>query len=125
MAITTVIILTFVLITVSTSIALSSFTARLGALDETNKQQSRFAAQGCMDQALLNLSLNNVYLGNETLTIGIGNQATACTIDAITTAGNNKTIHAWSSVNGLRTNLAMVVQSATLQQVSYNEVASF
>jgi hypothetical protein len=123
MAITAAIIISVVMIVVSTSISFTSLFSRTDSLALSQKQRSLYAAQGCLEQALLNLSLNSSYTGNETVPITNAGTTVNCTIATITTQGSNKIIKSSAIVNDTTTNLKLTVNSSTLNRVSLEETA--
>src|SRR5688572_17216913 len=123
-AITTVIILSVIITVLGFSLATRSYYSRLSSLGTTSKQQSDFAARSCLEQALLNRSLDNSYTGNETVTITTPNGTLLCTIFPFLLQGNNLTIRTDAVINQATTNYELVVDSITLSRISMQEVTT-
>ena len=120
-AITTAIILSIVIMVVAISLGSSSLFTRFAFVDFNNKQASYFVARSCLDYALLQLSQNSAYVGNETVNIG----SYQCSIQAVETSGSNKIIKARSQISGATTNLKLTVVASTLSTVSLEELVKF
>ena len=120
-AITTSLILSFIMLAVAVALGSSSLFSRNNNLNFSFKKTSYFAARSCLDYALLQLSLNSGYGGNETRAVGLEQ----CSLLTIETSGSNKIIKARSQVKGATTNLKLTVQSSDLSTVSLEEVVNF
>lgn len=125
MAITTAIIITVTLSVIAVSISFSSLFMRTNGTTTSAKYKSTYGAHSCLEQALLNYSLNNGYAGNELITVKSGSDAISCSIAALTTEGSNKVIKARSTVQGTTTNLILKVNATTLARVSLEEVRTY
>lgn len=125
MALTTTIIIVVVLMLIVASVSFSALFSRLGSQSATAKQQSLYATHACLDQARLNLALNNQYTGNETFSISLVNQSVSCTIMPITTSGTQKILRATATLKDTTTNSQLTVDGSTLQAVSLIQVKSF
>ncbi len=122
-ALSSVIIISLVLASLSAAIILSSYTARNSTLAATNKQQTEYAARGCLDQALLKLSSNSTYGGNESISYSASKLVNLnCSIGTITANGSNKIIPVTATINTVRTKLNLTVQASNLVRVSLQEV---
>lgn len=122
-ALTTVIMVTVILTLIGVTAAFRSLSSRQTELLGTFKQQSKYAAEGCLDQSLLNLSLNNTYAGNETITYP--ESGVTCRIEPIYTVTSNKILKVSSVVNEAATYLVLTVNAVTLDRVSLQEVRGF
>lgn len=120
-AITTSIILAFLILAVAISLGSSSLFTRFNAVDFNNKQISYFTARSCASYALLKLTENANYGGNESLYVS----EYQCSILPLETSGLNKVIKARSQVNGAVTNLKLTVAADTLSTVSLEEITKF
>lgn len=67
-----VIIISFILILISTTLSFSNFSTRFNILDTESKNQSKLLAQACLESARLYLSINNTF-SNDIVTINIDN----------------------------------------------------
>ena len=129
-AITTAIILSAVMLLISASTIYVALTSRLGTSTASLKAIVNGASQGCLDQALLQLSLDSTYAGSESLTLQSGSQTVTCSIMAITASGSNKIIKAHATISALGaqgpvTNLILTVHATQLTAVSLQEVPHF
>ena len=113
---TSVIILSIVLLMIAQTMSSSGYFQRQGTVEFESKQFSYVLAQSCLDHALYNLSNDLDYAGNETFTVS----GFTCTVDPITTQGDNTTIQISSTVRTSTTKLKMVVD-LYLDVVSYRE----
>ena len=120
-AITTSIILSFLVLTVAAALGFSAFFSRANNSGFYYKKTSQFISRSCLDYALLKLAENGNYAGNETRTI----DSYQCSLQPMETSGSNKIIKAHSQVNGATTNLKLTVNGATLSTVSLEELVSF
>lgn len=120
-AIISAVILTVVILTVAVSFSSSNFLARFDGGSFESKEDARAAAEGCLEYALLKLSANDAYAGNESVTIA----SSSCTLRPIITASGQKRIEAYAASNNKTTNLEFIVNENTLETVSLREVDSF
>ncbi|HEY1074940.1 MAG TPA: hypothetical protein VGE59_04615 [Patescibacteria group bacterium] len=122
-ALLTVIMVTVILTLIGVTAAFRSLGSRQTELVGSFKQQSKYAAEGCLDQALLNLSLNNTYAGNETITYP--ESGTTCKIEPIYLVTSQKILKASSQVREASTYLVLTVDAVTLERISLQEVRGF
>lgn len=120
-AITTSIILAILILVVAVSLGSSSLFTRFNAVDFNNKQISYFTARSCLSYALLKLTENSNYSGNESINVS----EYQCGILPLETSGPNKIIKARSQIDGATTNLKLTVTANTLSTVSLEEVVKF
>jgi hypothetical protein len=120
-ALITVIIVSSVLAILAGLLSYRSFRLRSDELVGRAKVQSRAAAEGCLEHALLALSLNNTYAGSESVTLS---PSQSCDVVSVTTSGNNKIIKVTATTNASVTHFVLTVTGSTLQQISLEEVAS-
>lgn len=120
-AISTAIILSIVIILVAISLGSANLFTRFNYLDFDNKQASYLTARSCLNYALLKLTDNAGYAGNETINVA----SYTCTIQPIEVSGSNTIIKAHSQVSGATTNLKLTVTTATLSTVSLEELVKF
>lgn len=121
-AITTAIILSMLTLVIALSLGQSLLISRGNKLDYYLKRSTHFLAQTCLDTALLELSKNKSFVGNATTTLDVGQE---CGILPVETSGLNKIIKARAEINGIVTNLKLIVVTATLSTVSLEEVSGF
>lgn len=120
-AITTTMILMVILLVVATSLSFSGFFTRYNILDSELKKVSVALAEGCVDQALLELANDSSYSpSNQIVSIG-GN---FCTIKNITTSGGEKNINVEADYQHYITNLSVKVNPTSLVVTSWQEVPS-
>lgn len=115
-ALITALFMGITIVLLATTSALIAGMSRRGALDLSLKSQSTFAAQSCLERALLNLARTPSYTGSETIAV----DSSTCTIGAITASGANKIIPVSSTVNKSTTNLRATV-SSSLEKLSLIE----
>lgn len=120
-AITTSIILSFLVMAVALSLGSGSLFSRYHTVDFTDKRASFLGARSCMNYVRYRLGLNTNYAGNETVDIA----GYRCTINAITSSPPNKVIPVRVAVGKATTNLKLTVVSSTLSTVSLEEVVKF
>lgn len=123
-ALITVIITMVVLFILGALVSFQSYRTRSDELATRFKLQSKMAAEGCLEHALLQLSLNNTYSGNESVTLSQSPQV-VCQIVSVSSAGPNKIIRVTATIHDYVTNLALTVDGTSLNQVSLQEVRSF
>jgi len=121
MAITVAIMVSIVMVLLGVALSTLSLFGQTNGVTETLKQKSAYAARGCMERALLTLSLNNAYTGNETITLQADGETLTCNIGPITTQGPNKVIKTQATVRDLTTNISETVDGASLSTVSIQE----
>jgi hypothetical protein len=123
-AITTAVMISVVMVLLAISLSSLSLYGRTNGLAASLKSKTQFAAQGCLEDALLKLSLNNGYSGNESATIQLDGESVSCTIAPLSSEGTNKVIKVQSTINSLTTNLKLKVDAATLSRVSLEETST-
>lgn len=120
-AITTAIILSFLILLVAGTFGTASLLSRSNNLDFYLKKTSYSAARSCLDYAILQLAQSSSYAGNQTIQVS----SYQCTIEAVTTAGANKIIEATATVSGATTNLKLTLNASNLSTVSLEELSGF
>lgn len=120
-AITTVIVLSLVMLSVAIALSSSGFFSRFDAVDFSNKRDSYFLARSCMNYARYRLGLNSNYSGNETVNIS----SNICLVGSVITSGANKIIQASATVNRSTTRLRLTINRTNLSTVSFEELVSF
>ena len=120
-ALTTSVIISVVMIMLAISLSSLSLFGRTNGVASLHKSKSLSAAEGCLEQALLNISLNGGYAGNDTVDIQIGGESINCTIAEITSQGFNRVIRVQARAGDATTNLRLIVNGATLSRVSLEE----
>ncbi len=118
MAITTVMILSVILLLVASSLSFSGFFTRYNILDSELKKVSLSVAEGCVDQALLELAENSLPLYPKDIYIG----GIPCTIKSITPSGTSKIISVEADYKKYITNLSVTVDSTMLTILNWVEV---
>lgn len=120
-AITSAILLSFIMLILAVSVGMTSLLTRFGTLDLTSKQKSFFIARSCLEYARLELAQSGSYAGNETVPI----DAYECTLLPIQDAGSTKIIQSTAIVNNATTNLQLTVNESDLSTAVFEELASF
>ncbi len=117
-AVTTSIILSFLILLISTSLGFSTWFGRIGVLNSSYKATSYFLAESCSETAMLKLALNSSYTGDENIIIG----AYQCSIKPIISPAGQKIIVTQAEVNGATTNLKFTITYPQFQIVSWEEI---
>jgi hypothetical protein len=117
-AVTTSIILSFLILLISTSLGFSTWFSRIGILNSSYKETSYFLAESCLETAKLKLALNSSYAGNDNIIIGVYQ----CYIKPITSQTGQKVITTQAKVNGATTNLKLIITYPQFQTVSVEEI---
>jgi hypothetical protein len=125
-ALTAVLILSSILLLVIISYTYVSILRRLNYQDAALKTKSRLAAESCLEEARLRLAVNSSYAGNEIITIANGSDPIHCVILPVTVNGTQKTLSVQGSVASTAsrpiTNIVLVVDGTTLEQISRQEI---
>ena len=120
-ALISVMILGAILITLSASLSVVTFGQTSSGLDSINKESSYFLALSCFDHALLKLSQDASYSGNEVYIIGTDQ----CKVDSVApgpSGGFDKFVIISSASSGASTTTLMaMVNATTLETVSFEE----
>lgn len=122
-ALVSVILISFVLITFAVSISLSGYLGRFNGLDGEFKEQSAASAEACVEKAIADLVMENSATG----TVTFGGGAYSCAIVSITSdvpATGETTIKAESVHRNAHTHLVVVVNSGTQDVLSWREYAT-
>lgn len=122
-ALMTVLIIGAIILVISLGMTFRSVQESDTSLDEELSYKAFVMATSCMEQALLSLSDDSTYVGNQTLVIG----AYSCTIATITGNENSRVIQTSSTVNGYTRRLSVNVSNVNppLQVSSWQEVSGF
>lgn len=122
-AITTAIIVSFIILIIATTLGTSALLSRMNELDFSYKKITYYASRSCLDYALLKLASDINYLGNETVPIGSYN----CVLSAIEDSGNNKILRSkvQDSYSGATTNLKLTLDRYALTTILLEEPVSF
>jgi hypothetical protein len=103
-ALISVIIISFVLLSMTITLNFSGFSGRFNIFDSESKERSDQLADACIASARLTLALNNTYTGvNPSIPIG----AEFCGYEVLT----GKIIKAWATVNKAHTYYAVKVDT--------------
>ena len=119
-ALTSVIIISILLITISTALSSVNYYSRFNILESEFKQRSLSLAESCVDQALINIVQGVSTLPNAQVTWNGSN----CTINSSTDSGANKIIKTQGMFQNSYTNLEVVVKVSDLSLVSWQELAN-
>jgi hypothetical protein len=122
-AITSAIIISLLLMVIVFALSFSSFFGRYNIFDSQTKEISQALAEACAEKALLNLSQNSSYPGNETITV---KSPDTCDILTIETSGSQKTIKTRATFQKTATNIKIIASTTpNLSIVSWEEVPNF
>jgi hypothetical protein len=120
-AITSAIIITILILTVVITTSTTGFFGRFNILSSLLKERGDALANACADTALLGLAEDINYAGSTTINVA----STTCTIFAIETNGNQKTIKAKGTDGDTGTNIKVILNTDDFTIVSWDEVANF
>jgi len=120
-AITSAIIVTIIVVSVILTTSSIGYFGRFNVLGTLFKEEGNAFANACADTALLNLALDIDYAGNETITVA----SSTCTIMAIETNGDEKTIKTQAVENDRTSNLKVILDTTNFTIVSWDEVVTF
>lgn len=120
-AIVSAVIITIVILTIVVSFSSSNFLGRFDSGFFEVKDSTRAIAEGCIEKALLELSNDEAYTGNESVSVA----SSTCTIRPILSGAGTKTIQTSATISDKTTNLELVVDEATFEAISFEEVSSF
>lgn len=122
-AITSAVIISALLLTIAVAVSFTSYLSRFNVLSVYFKERSYALAEACAEKALLNLTLDNNYAGNESIAVS---SEESCNILPIELLGNQKIIKTTASSSGVISNIRVrVIFPAPLTIVSWEEVDSF
>ncbi|MEK7147111.1 MAG: hypothetical protein AAB772_02545 [Patescibacteria group bacterium] len=120
-AITSAIIISFLLMTIVFTLSSASFFSRSNTLDANQKETSLGLAEACADTALLKLAQNSSYSGNENVNIG----ADTCSILALESPSGQKIIKTLANYKGYGTNLKITLNHPAMTIISWEELPNF
>ena len=122
-AITTAIIVSFIILIIATTLGSSALLSRINELDFSFKKATYYASRSCIDYALLKLANDIDYAGNETIPIG----SYTCVLSLVEDSGNNKILKSrvQDSYSGATTNLKLTLDRYTLTTILLEEPVSF
>ncbi|MBI2591778.1 MAG: hypothetical protein HYW34_03835 [Candidatus Brennerbacteria bacterium] len=120
-AITSAIIISFLLMTIVLTLSSASFFSRSNVLDSNQKETGLGLAEACADTALLKLAQNSSYAGNENINIG----SDTCSILALESPSGQKVIKTWTNYKGYRTNIKIILNYPVMTIISWEELPNF
>jgi len=120
-ALTSAIIISFLLITITLSLGLSSFLGRFDILDSESKEKSLALAEACANQAILDSSYSTFYSSPLIVSVNSDN----CTIISSENSGDQIIIKTQAVVNESFTNLKVIIDSGSFSIISWKECANF
>lgn len=125
-AVTSVIIITLLLVTVSFALSSINYFSRVNILESEYKERSYSLAQACVDRALLNLVNNSSYSpagGGDNVLVSAGQ---SCVIAGVFTNGAYKEVRTQAQYQGSYTNLLITVDPANnFKTISWVECPKF
>ncbi len=107
-ALSSVIIISLLLVTITAALSLVSYYSRFNILESEYKQRSVALAQSCVDYAFSQLVVNPNYSGNECLNFSSNN----CKVVSVTAGSYPKTIQSQAQYEKSYTNLSIVTNSS-------------
>ncbi|OGY39211.1 MAG: hypothetical protein A2418_01305 [Candidatus Brennerbacteria bacterium RIFOXYC1_FULL_41_11] len=116
-ALTSVIVISFLVMIIVFAASFSGFYLRENISDDYSKAITRELSEACAHLALLKLSQNKNYLGDETINVN----SDVCLIRPVQSVGGTKEIKTSANWQGLYTNLKIIVFSTTLELISWEE----
>lgn len=119
-AITTSIVLSFLVLVIAIALGSSSLFSRNNNLNFSYKKTSNYVSRTCLEYALLELAVDSGYVGGEIKTI----DSHQCSIVSVTGV-DPKVIRASSTIRGVTTNLELTVNESDLSTVSLEELVQF
>lgn len=114
-------IISAIIIIVIMTVGQVSFLSRVAISDTHLKGKSRALAEACVDYALLRLTSNASYAGNETITVA----SDTCRVVSIVASSTGRVISAQGKFQSAVTDIQAIVASATVSIVGWKEVRSF
>ena len=117
-ALITAILISALLLGITLAQSRAAFYYRAQLLESEQKAQSRALAESCVHEAILRLTLDNSYAGNEEIQIA----QQRCTIRPIEPTPNGLIIKTDSSVENASTDLTVEVTSTDFAIISWQEV---
>ncbi|MFH1346922.1 MAG: hypothetical protein ABIH10_01585 [Spirochaetota bacterium] len=120
-AIISTIIISILLMTITLTVSSMGFFSRVNILDAEFKELSFALAEACVETALLKLSWNKSYNGNENISVG----EYQCSILPIETVSSQKIIKTKAIFLKATTNLKITVQESNLLIIFWEEIAKF
>ena len=115
------IIISVILLLLIATTSLTGFYGRTNVSEYEFKEKSAALAEACVNYAILQLTIDGSYAGNESIPVGDA----GCQIRPIAISGANKIIETQAIYQDSYTNLRVVANTATLSVVSYDEVSTF
>jgi len=115
-ALTTAVILGVTLLVAVLSFAFMIFFSKESATQAILKEDSYFAARACIEQALINLTVESSYSGGEDISVS----SDQCTISSVTPDGSNYLIITTATIERSTTTLELTVDGM-LDVVSFVE----
>jgi hypothetical protein len=120
-AVVSAIIVMAIILAVALVFSSSNFLSRFDTLFLEEKDIARGVAEGCLNYGRLKLAQSSSYAGNEAKNIG----SYSCTVLPIESAPGQKIIKATATVQNKISNLKLVVNAATLELISFEELPTF
>ena len=119
-AIVSAVIVTLILLLVVLVSSQRSFLSNEGARMFEAKEESMAAAEGCLEHALLKITIGS-YSGGETIVVG----SSTCAVLPIQFLTTSTVIKASSTVRNATTKLRLIVATTSLQTISKEEAAGW
>jgi len=120
-ALISVIIISAILLLVATNLSFTGFYGRFNILDSEYKEKSLALAEACADEAILNITVDTTYTGDETILL----PPSECRIGTVTTSGLNKNFTASAVFQNSYTNLRISFDTDSYLVTLWEEVPNF
>lgn len=106
MALSTVLILSAILVSIVIGVSIRSISRAMVSLDEEASKRAQVLSESCAEYALIELERTFEYAGDQSIMIGTD----SCTIEPIEGSGNtNRTVYTESTVSGHISRIRVVV----------------
>ena len=123
-AITAVLVLSALFLSVSISVASRGITANDTSLASHTSTKARYAAESCIEYGLMRIQDSLAYAGGESVPVG----ENVCVLMPILGTGiGSRTLHAYSMIDGYtyRVEAVVSVTGSSLQLSSFERVSTF
>lgn len=117
-AIVSAMLISFVFMAIALGLSFSVYFGRFNVLNSEAKEKGLALAEACAELALLKLSLNPLYSGNETSTIS---GSDVCSILPITSEGDKRVIKTAGEFLHAVSSIKIIVTASPLAIVSWEE----
>ena len=122
-ALTSAIVISFLLLAITVSLGFSSFFGRFDILDSESKERSTALAEACVDQAILD-SASGTYYSTDNI-VNVGSDTCTIKLSQLDSPIVGQTIvKTQAKLNKSYTNLKVIVDSSSFDIISWEECAN-